>query len=323
MRVFVFSLFVTFFSFNLQAQSKNFIQRMIENEAMREFGFHKLIKNRCNRYMPTYVQKQSCSFAARELIEILNFDVEFIDPEQEPNWETGAFIFLAFEKAFMQMMHSETVANYLKALTKEFAKFHYENFDFNLWDFTLERFKGNAELATYMIAVLFQDTSNKMLHIEYAQRMVEQKTEFFQANLNRLRSFIQIMLTMNEANPEKFIQTVFPRHKLSFRNYSLYHFYVPMYLAQRLKAKGYSAQVAGQTAFMMTVTYEMISTDSNYKKYLFNDPLKITSEWKIRDIFQGYEGAMMGAGIKSNSYGFASLYLKESSLKGIRYLLKP
>jgi hypothetical protein len=313
-------------AYNPSPNSKtNLLQQMIENSFLRNVGLHQIISKRCYRYMPSYYEKRSCSYATSDMIRLLDFDIHFIRRDEAPkDWETGSYVFIAFRSAFKKLLQLRTINVYLSKVNEALYDYYRPEFNFNLWDFTVKFFNAREDVANYVIAVLFQDTSRVKLHVEYAYRKMQDLNKLSKANLDKLSETIDNFNFVLDNNPKKFLKTVFPKHMQENRNTSLYHFYVPMYLTRSLRKKGWSARASASTAFMLTLTYELVSSDPNdNKRYLFNDPIKVTSPWKIQDIYQGYSGAMMGAGLsnKRKSFNYSRNYFPQSTMKGAKYLL--
>lgn len=336
MRVFVMLAMFAFFGQSASAQmyfnpyqsetsNKNLLQKLIENSVFRNIALHKVISNRCSHYLKSYYEQRTCKFATTEILRALNFDVEFLaegTKDSDNKWETGAFVFIAFKDSFNKMMSMKTINDYLVSVSNGYNSFYNEVFEFNLWEHTVNYFKGNEDVAAHVIAILFQDTSTVKLHIRYSRRNFKDKTDLYQQNLDMLDMLIDNFNFSLEMNKERYLKSIFPKGMANYRNTSLYHFYVPLYLAKRLKLRGYSNRVAATTAFMLTMTYEMVSADPKYKEYIWKDPAKVTSSWKVQDIFQGYSGALMGVGFKSKikSFQTAKKYFSESTKKGALYL---
>jgi hypothetical protein len=99
-------------------------------------------------------------------------------------------------------------------------------------------------------------------------------------------------------------KVLFPREEFSKNlNLSIYHFYVPMYLAHKLREAGFGSYFATIAPYTMTVSYEFITYHKSYKDGL-KDPLVLRKDnkadrWKVGDLYTGLTGALIGAGHNS------------------------
>ncbi len=331
MRVFILAILLAFFNHSVYAQAptdfteKGVIEKLMENKFFRENALKRVIQQRCSRYMKSFIEQQSCNFAVHDMIRSLDFDILFFgDVKEEDHWETGSFVFVAFKENFYKLLELTTIQTYLLGINEAFYGFFNDNFSFNLWDYTLKYFKNNEDIAAHVIAILFQDTSPLKLHIEYVLQKEKNPSKYMSKNLKILSEVIDNFNFAADTDIKRYKAAIFPKHLLSNRNGSLYHFYVPMYLSVKLQKKGYSKRYSSIGAFMLTLTYEMVSSNpKSWKTYIWNDPENVTSSWKVQDIYQGYSGAMMGTKQtqKMKNFETAKSYYKQSTKKGTQYLL--
>jgi hypothetical protein len=285
-------------------------QKFIKDATLRNLGLYQILKSRSDRYIMDNAQKHKTARALNHLLQELDFDILLLDDNyiaSNNEWELGAYAFIAFKDKFKKMMELNTTHFYLESVNEYFQQYiYFDEVKFNLWDHTLKFFKGNKELAAHVIGVLFQDTSRVKLHIEYALRKFQNRSENFEKNLMILSEVINNMNFMAEMNSKLFIKTVFPVGAHINRNTSLYHFYVPLYLANRIASRGFDRKTAAISAFMLPLAYEMATGVDNFE-YIFKDPPYIKSKWKVQDILQGYQGALYGVGLSIKVQSFPAI----------------
>ena len=277
---------ITFFTlglaFSLYGQSSSAPR---QSDLDNNFILYSLIAKRCERYMPVN-NLADCRDSISAMVKVLDPHLMFPD--------TNSFLFIAFKKNLIDVLSKENTEVYLNNLQNEMNRFLVgENQKFNLWDFTLKHYKL-PELAAQMIATLFQDTTHAKLHLVYLDKADIRGGPVFIRNKELLSLTIDTMNSLFDYSSTN--AHFFPRTINANLNRGLYHFYVPLHLSLQLKAKGTKKLMAFTAPFLMTLTYEFITTTPDYR-YVLRDPATLDPrkhEWKIRDIFAGYLGASMG-----------------------------
>lgn len=266
----------------------NDLIRLIGNSGTLRFvALHGLIDMRCQRYL-TGADAKTCTDTTRKMLRILDFDLRFLD---EHRHKMPAFVFVAFETSLIELLNQESTARYLEQIAQKFEAQTYNSLQlFNLWDETLAFYQGNQLQALAALAVLFQDNSSAQIHLEYLARRQVEGSRFFDPNVARLSRVIDQMIRMQEERPELFNAIAYPASSAGSLNNSIYHYYVPWYLAAQLQANGVSARAAAMAPLMLSTTYEFITSSPDYSHLLF-DPKTIQQNWTIRDIYAGYLGA--------------------------------
>ena len=250
-----------------------------------------LIGKRCDYYL-TKAKLAPCKEAVSQMVTILDTGVRI------PN--LTSYIFVAFKNDYIKLLSTDITTKYLNNLQKEMNDYLLGiNPNFNLWEVTLAHYK-KTELSSKVLAILFQDTSTAKLHLLYLEKARIQGNASFYVNKDLLSKTIDTMnLLFDYTKVARDFQPLFyPRSLKGTLNRAIYHFYVPMYLSMRLKTLGVSKEMAYTAALLLNLTYEFITTTSDYR-YLLADPEKLDRrehDWKIKDIYAGYLGAAMGAG---------------------------
>jgi len=148
--------------------------------------------------------------------------------------------------------------------------------------------------AVSVMAMLFQDTSEAQIHLEYLARRRVEGSRFFDPNVSRLARVIELMARLQEEQPALYNELAYPPGTGSSFNNNIYHYYVPWFLAATLRAQGSQPRAAGIAPLMLSATYEFITSGEDYS-YMFFDPKQLTSAWTIKDIFAGTSGAHRGS----------------------------
>lgn len=249
-----------------------------------------LIAKRCEFYLPED-KLTDCQDAVSRMVKILNADVIV------PN--LTSYVFVAFRNNFIELLSSEKTTNYLSDLQYEMNNYLIgSNQNFNLWELTLRHYK-QPEQAAKIIATLFQDTSVAKLQLLYLDKAGIKGNELFKVNRDLLSKTIDTMNRLFDDSKSKidFQPLFYPKYLRGNLNRAIYHFYVPLYLSMNLKSAGVQKEMAFTAAFLLNLTYEFITTTSDYR-YLLVDPEKLDSkqyEGKIKDIYAGYIGSAMGS----------------------------
>lgn len=274
----------------------NLIRLIAGNDSLRIFAIHRLINLRCKRYL-NKDESETCGIATMKMLQILDFDIRFLSPLPSKQTAIAAFIFVAFQKSLIEKLNKEETGKYLALIAQKFEEQAYSSLtQFNLWELTLNFYSGNEEKALSTLAILFQDTSTAQIHLEYLARRDVEGSRFFEPNVSHLARVIELMIRSQEEQPEIFNELAYPAGLSSQFNNNIYHFYVPWYLSLRLKRIGISERFASIAPFMLTSTYEFITSKKDLS-YLFLDPKQLSQPWILKDIYAGFVAARLGQGV--------------------------
>ncbi|MFA7614643.1 MAG: hypothetical protein WCY48_10440 [Candidatus Caldatribacteriota bacterium] len=280
----------TSFSQTGAKRTNNLVRFLAENSFVRNMGLQSLMNNRCKTYF-SYFEAIYC----QEILSYMmgHLDIDIIVPQNKTLWRPSSFVFVAFKKDFLEILNSPQTANFLRRANEQLSQHIVnERADANLWSLALSYY-GDKYEASKVMAALFQDTSNQRLHIGYIYLSKIRKSKVFIENqelLERLLSTIHMILDYREDDYQKIF---YPRELKEELNRNIYHFYVPLYLSMKLKRMGVQNKYAVMAPFMMTLSYEFITYGKGADN-LYSDPLIITREGTVKDIFGGYCGANYG-----------------------------
>lgn len=271
------------------------------NDTLRLYAIHRLIDVRCHRYLSPQEADQ-CGEATLTMLRHLDFDIRFLD---ESSKTIPAFVFVAFEAQLIELLNQETTGQYLELLARKFEDqtFHSAVL-FNLWDETLAFHDGNQLQALLKLAVLFQDTSTAQIHLEYLARRQVEGSRFFNPNVARLARVLEQIVRLQNEQPQLFNQIAYPAWIGASLNSSIYHYYVPWFLAAQLREQGTPPRFAGIAPLMLSITYEFITSRPDYR-HLILDPQTVQQTWTMKDIYAGLSGATQGAQARSVVLPFA------------------
>jgi hypothetical protein len=301
--LFIFGAFL--FTLNLLAapnapQRVNGLLRFIaHNQALRDYALYTLIANRCNTYM-NYFETAPCREAVKRKIEILDFDIILSEDKkpvllEQDSWKTKSFVFVAFKKDLIKLLSERRTTIFLEDLQKRLTKYlTREDTTLNIWNLALAHYRTSYEAARAM-AVLFQDTSLMKLHLAYLTKAEIRGSLLFNSNKALLARVLDTVNLVLDYSEETYQEIFYPTYLKNYLNRNIYHFYVPLYLAKALHRAGVQHKYAFIAPFLMTLTYEFITSANDYR-YLFKDPERIDPGQlgKLKDIYGGYCGSNFG-----------------------------
>lgn len=275
--------------------SLNPILKFVANfPGAKQFAVYSLITNRCDRYLTPRARQKKCHQAVKKKIDLLDFDV-LMPSTKGLDENPHSFIILSFKKNLFELLSNPNTTPYLEELQQELSHFlsSGRSHDFNLWALTLKHFSTDI-LAAKAIATLFQDTSPAKMHILYLEKTKARGNRYFQHNKEMLMRVIDTIHLVSDYAGDHFQRAFYPREISQKLNRAIYHFYVPLYLSLSLQQAGIDKEFSAIAPLMMTLSYEFISTSSDYT-YLYSDPKSIDpsthdGSHKLRDILGGYSG---------------------------------
>jgi hypothetical protein len=242
-----------------------------------------------------------CANAFTRLTELLDF-------RAATSGENSAFVFL--HSQLLKNVTSEVGKKYLGALSGEISKAYTTGATLRVWDFTLSHFKGDKSAAIEHIASLFQDTLPDEVQTKW----------LFKTGEADATPLANILVDLEYLQKNSLI-SYFPVEVESKRS-AFYHFYIPMYLAHKMKFHYTKKEMAFLTAFLFNARYEFRQIWENahpedkvkynvqggfaLRKALVEDliahlkgpilPFDATKEaGNFEDLYLGYAGAKMGA----------------------------
>jgi len=203
---------------------------------------------------------EACKKAAQDLAEELDFS--FIRRSD------GNFAFIFLRNRLRNLLSDSNIREYFIALQGACLEAIYSNKKFNLWDFTVQQSQGRKDVALERIAVLFQDGSETAAQKKFL--LVEQHPLAF--TLGETLELLDLALAkqMLEAYPQPL--------KLTRTTY--YHYYMPRFLAQRLRERGHSPHFAYLLPFVFNSVYELrkIQKSENPNIGSLHQPVTVASD---------------------------------------------
>jgi hypothetical protein len=291
----------------LKGAGDNIVKFFAENRTLRTFLLQRLLNVRCERYLGLW-DEMLCGEALWSMIKVLDFDVKIVSPGSDDNWRPDSFVFIAFKTQLINQLNTAGTTVYLNNVMMKLSAWRADPVKnkFNLWDETV-RFFGTTRAAATVIASLLQDTSISQSHLEYLAQEKITGNQHFKTNVNLLNTLTNVNLLntlitflqdIMSIDPTGFNRVMFPSVYAGQFNNNPYHLYVPMHLSSRLSQSGMLTRFAVIAPSILSMTYEFISTKEDLT-YLYSDPTRISSEYKIKDIRSGHTGARLGVGLKS------------------------
>lgn len=207
-------------------------------------------------YSSNQNRARECRAAASHMAKALDFNYIKRSDGQ------GAFVFMS--SRLKDLLATNQTLDFLAQIQTASEDALYLNKPFNLWDLAMKLSGGQAEVATERIAVLFQDGAETAAQIKFL--LIAQHPSALQ--------LAQTVQTFEEALKQG-KATAFPA-KINLTRTAHYHYYVPRYLAQKLRALGTSASMAAQLPFLFNSSYELhqIQKSSNPSIPLNHRPVR-------------------------------------------------
>jgi hypothetical protein len=290
-----------------------------------EFIVYSLIAKRCERYMPENKMGE-CQETVMQMMDLLDYDVIFSTNETTDKGIPQSFVFVAFRKNLINLLENPATAKFLENLNIALNDYLLgTNETFNIWELSSSHYKSEFK-SSQVIATLFQDISNAKLHLRYLEKAGIEGSETFKQNKNLLEKTIDTINMVVDYHPENFQKIFYPKGSIGTSlNRNLYHFYVPLHLSLALQKSSTDKHMTFIAPFLMTLTYEFITTSNDYR-YILTDPERLdTTEhaWKLKDIYGGYCGASKGLG-KKPAFNLSEMgeLFNVSSYEAVTTLLK-
>lgn len=295
--------FLLFLSANLHAQpnialsrSNGLLRFLAEQKGFTQLALEIIIGKRCSRYLPS-TEVYACRDAVAKMTKLLDYDILF---SKKKVTNPKSFVFVAFKTSLKALLSQKSTTVYLDELNQTLYQFLLDEIDhLSLWDLTKKHFFSDRK-TSMALAVLFQDTSLAKLHLAYLDKAGVTGNASFAENkelLSRVIDTINLILDVSESNYQKLF---YPEEIQHYLNRNIYHFYVPLYLAEELKANNISIDSSYAATLMLTLTYEFVTAANDFR-YIFADPKTVSSTHKIQDIFGGYCGSNIGVrGLRFN-----------------------
>jgi hypothetical protein len=287
-----------------------------QDEKSQNILLYTVIAKRCEHFLKTN-EISKCEGTVSQLVDVLDAHIIFTGSK--------SFVFAAFKKELIKSLSSETTATFLNHFNKSMNDYLLGNLDqFNLWDLALEHFQ-TEEMSARILSALFQDTSLSRLHLVYLEKAQIKGNAAFTKNKQLLNRTIETMNLVFDYSKSSYTKLFYPTQSKGPLNRNIYHFYVPLNLSFKLQELGVSNQMSFTAPLLMTLTYEFITSESDYR-YLLEDPETLDPlkhEWKIKDIFAGYQGAAMGSSKKTiKSLRFLKDHFSLSTNKTVKAMLQ-
>lgn len=307
-------------------RSNQLLRFLAEQQGMRNLGLYSVIAKRCSRYMPES-QKDGCKSAVKVMIGLLDYDIIFSDDKTfksgEENWTPSSFVFVAFKKNLLSLLNHSKTTEFLNDLNQKLYEYvSGMKSRPNIWEVALSHYRTDY-FAAMVMASLFQDTSPMKLHLAWLERSGTRGNSHFASNKELLSRVIDTINLILDSSEENYRALFYPAEIQRDLNRNIYHFYVPLFLSSALKMRGVHETYAFSAALMLTLSYEFITSSSDYR-YLYFDPGSIDSTHKMKDIFGGYCGSNIG--VRGMRFNKSFTVIRETFLRstedGVELLLR-
>lgn len=269
--------------------------------------------DRCRRYLPrdedgpfqSLSTQLYCDRLVRDFVKTLDKkSIHYQLPGEKRTYST----IMVFIEEFKSLLQQPLTLSYLEKLNSDLESSFYGLDTFHLLQTTQIYSKDQSEVLQ-KIAVLFQDNSTTQSPrywlmanpiekwsqnvpltkkiVEKYEKVMDQLHDNYWAEMGHLG---QKENTSSDLYPKNMAQ------QQSYINGQLYHYYVPAYLAHKIKAKGHGPKQAFFAPFIFNYLYE-VGFGASLLQRAFTEPKTITDEKTLQDIYSGYAGALLGAGL--------------------------
>lgn len=327
MKILFFLLFLTPQVFAASQGTNPLLRFIAELKIIRDLALYTVIEDRCYRYMKKQ-EKDSCAEAVDQKVALLDFDILLGNDRKTPvlldKKNPSSFVFVAFKKDFLRLLSEQKTEAFLESANAEMTRYltGQKKTIPNLWALSVSFFGSEFEAARVM-AILFQDTSQVKLHLAYVEMSGAQgTTSWFDSNRELLGRTIDMMNLVLDSRVDNFQELFYPKLVQGKLQRTIYHFYVPTYLAMLLKKKGVPERFAFIAPFMMTMAYEFVTSAQDFR-YLFDDPTMV-SDATLGDLYGSYNGVSFGLGKMNQVIPFIEMRnaFNDSTRNGVLNLLK-
>lgn len=263
-----------------------------------------------------------CAATSMSLVELLELERIDVTLEDDEGKEHTYSLPVIFTKRLTRMIEDPTIQGDVRELSIAVRAASQTKTKFDLWNWVLARKGGNTEKTLEWLSVMLQDTSAIQIQVEYlrlldkngklstnAQRTTDTLSELsdFLSYENLLKIDWQSWLTLYPAM--KNVETE--------ATPLIYHLYPMSYLSALLK-KAYGNRLGSFLPFLFNTEYLNQDLDPEMWPLHHPRPEKIDLkqgriQWKMRDMYAGFAGALFGVGKPNRSPGlvkFEEAYAK-------------
>jgi hypothetical protein len=264
-----------------------------------------LLIYRCDQYTIPFAPL-GCALASLAFMD--NLQLKRIDVVIENETYNLPVIFTEHLERLIQDPKTQAMIGRLRA---ELVSAASNQTPFDLWKWMLAAQNGNREKAIENLAVLLQDTSGVVLHIEYL-KSISKDRGYKPATLRAINDLDEVNYQLNyqvlKANNYKKWLKLYPDTKNieSEMTPLVYHFYPMAFLAQRLKKARHGDRLSAFLPFLFNTEYLSQTLDPEMWPLKHPRPFKIDNDWKrwnMRDNYDGLAGSLFGIGKSNNLKG--------------------
>lgn len=309
----ILSFFLLAVSLYGQYSSAGLRDQILEQPQARAAGLIALMTDFCLRgyTLPTVVTQASCALLSAETVAAMSLDSQRID-RGDGQEEVFSIVFNNELLALAQTPRSHQV---LEQIDFDLT---YRTSEFQLYQSVYSVLKNHKSTIRW-IAVMLQDTSEKMAQVHYLK--AHAKKTMLSARI--IQSLTNLILKI-KSYEQSGIDVLKPGQLLpnsikleqNFVGWRIYHLYVPAYLANTLISRGVDIRRAAYGAAMMNFSYEAITVGGGLQYPTGFSPFK-PNRAKAFDMYAGYLGACYGIGkpfCLANASEFRSLIAEDSLL---------
>ncbi len=286
-----------------------------------------LLRNTCLR---TFLQLK-CSYYSGKSFAIrrdfacektVEHFVKILDLGETPK-ETGEKFGeeVAFKTDLTSLVRDPKTKFYLSKLRDLLEKSQANLEPFRLWDETLKLSESDRNLALKRIAVLFQDaatnpdgTESSSSHIRYLKNHLIYKTHSDVIDLlDEVGSYFSVYALGLMPQIK-----VYPAGFDPYLNPTFYHFYIILYLSEKLRLKGNSLEMSFFVPFLFNTQYEFRGLPG----WPLRDPEGnyAGTDWKSKEIYAGYLASFFGSKVGKKPIDYETF--KKSLQSSPYYLIR-
>lgn len=272
-------LALTLFAVNMQTASAGGLESFCRSEKTQTGCLTSFLTYKCANYLGVTKSVQ-CAKNVSLMVKTMDLGVS---PKEDGSDVQEEVIFKAdLEK---QIQSAETT-KFLKTIKTNLERKVDSGESFLLWDEVMALSSNKSELAIERLAVLFQDASEDPRHIAYLKK--KKLGGLSRQNillLDEILSYFSLEALKQLSNVK-----VYPMEFNGLFNNTFYHFYTMAYLSKQLVDEKMDDHLAFFLPFIFNTQYEFKGLDG----WPLKDPKQKLSNFKLKEIYAGYMGALVG-----------------------------
>ncbi len=274
------------------------LQKLCNQDRFAKACLTGLLTFRCSQYHSQLYALGACLDGAVDTAKLLDL---------QPTSRNSNVQSVAFSGELVQLMRAPFTIRYLQATHTAIEEAMQHHAPFDLWNHSLHFLGGDKSKALWFLAVLLQDTSTAVEHVEFLR---DRKPSGIAPSSVELLGELMNLLQPEQLEAENFRTwlTLFPAMvpvgSESLFNPTVYHFYTLSYLSLRLKWRNGNKKLAAFLPFWIGVAYKFRGISPAWWPLDPKPFERSKHESKLRDIYAAYLATHWAAGLTAPKIGY-------------------